>query len=234
MATNAAKELLELLESWKPKEGASNVTVLIQRGGSSQFSEKLWRNQLRAVGLLIEIEAFIDARGERELHSVFIRDLRRLIFVPEHGWKQVRLDVEPGTRSVLHLIAQLMDVSAPRTLHLDAAELEALQDALHECLEILDPVTIANDKGLQYLREVLRRIQEAVKGGNIDFTLVRDQAYAAIGLALLNHEAVPSEKRKRFFERLFSVIVPFGTGTATGASGNVVGAALTNFLQIGS
>lgn len=233
VAKNAAEELLELIGSWRHDVKGANETVATQRGTAPQLNEELWRNELTAAGLLLAIEDFVDARGEREMYAPLFNDLRRFIFMPEHNWQQAAAKFAPSARLGLHQLGQIMERSAARTLHLDATELQALQDSLDECLEILDPVTVADDEGLQYLREVLRRLKEALEGGDVDITLVRDQAYAAVGLALLSHESLPGEKRERFFQKLFSVVFTFGTGTATGASGNVLSTAITDFLQIG-
>lgn len=232
MATNAAKELLALIDTWKHEASGKNPTVLTQRGTSTQFGEALWKNELDAVRLLLEIEAFIDTDEDAHEYAEFVDELRNFVFVPEHGWAQAPVKLGASTRLGLVQLGKLMTHSPTRSLSLTPLQIEAIQEALDECEQILDPVTVGQDHGLQHLREVIRYLKQLLDGDDVDFEAVRAASYEAVGLVAIHARDLPEEKRERLATAVWSVIVPFASGTAAGATGNLISAALSGILQI--
>ncbi|RRR18284.1 hypothetical protein DS079_11095 [Brachybacterium paraconglomeratum] len=184
--------------------------------------------------LLLEIEAFIEAEEDTHEYAEFVNELRHFVFVPEQGWAQGPVKLRGSTRLGLVQLGKLMTHSPARSLSLTPLQIEAIQEALDECEKILDPVTVGQDYGLQHLREVIRHLKQLLEGDDVDFEAVRAASYEAVGLVAIHARDLPTEKRDRLASAVWSVIVPFASGTAAGASGNLISAALSGILQIGA
>lgn len=232
MAKNAAGELLELFGSWKHTVNGSNASVMTQRGDSGNLGEALWRNELAAVRLLLEIEEFIEQEEDRHEYEEFLSEIRSFVFVPERGWGQGPADMKSSTRIVLVQLRKLMAASPTRQLNLTADQIASIQDALDECDGLLDPSTTALDPGLEHLRVVIQHLRKLLDGDDVDFDKVRAASYEAIGLAAIHGRVLPEEKRERVANALWTVVLPFATGTASGAAGNLLSAAMSAALQI--
>lgn len=222
MPANAARALLDLIDTWKSTSNSGQKQALVlQRGGGNGNRAALWRNQLEAARHLLEIEEFVGRQPDGHEHAAMLSELRSFVFAPEQRWSQEGVALNPVVRSAVSGLDWAMQRQTAQDLHVTPAELDGMREAVEECLHILDDDTIQRDPGMRYLREVLLRLRSAFEGGDVDLERIRDDAYAAIGIATAHHSVLTEETRSRLFGGLVKLL-PFASGSAQGATGNLL------------
>lgn len=232
MGENAAMALLRLASSWKHTVQGANSSVATQRGDSTGLGDEFWRNELEAVRHLLEVEAFVATREEHALYEGFLEEIREFVFAPRIDWVGKPTSIDSATRLHLHQLGLLMEATPTSGLELTPAQVEGLQNAARECLEILDTMPASQDKGLEYLREVLTGLQKLLDGDDIDFEAVRDSAYKAVGVAAIHARTLPEETRNALSAKLLEMVVPFALATASGATANLLSEGITSFAGL--
>lgn len=216
MATNAAKELLKLIDSWKPDGSVTDA-----RRTSPRDVEGLWAVEHRAVRYLAEVETFLATRDEAVEYKPLITQLRRFVFASDAAWDQNGSKLDGRDRMQLRLVGELMSTT-PLSTTLDPVHVGALRDAIQECLDVLDIEPRQIEERANYLRYLLHRCLDILEGEDVDLLALRNLSFQASGVALGVLGDLPEEKREPFIHGLaFMTGTWFGNATA-GAAGNLL------------
>lgn len=221
MATNAAKELLKLIDSWKP-----DGSVTTARRTSPKDAEGLWAAEHRAVRYLAEIETFLATRDEAAEYKPLITQLRRFVFASDAAWDQNGSKLDGRDRMQLRLVGELMSTT-PLSTTLDPVHVGALRDAIQECLDVLDIEPRQIEERANYLRYLLHRCLDILEGEEVDLLALRNLSFQASGVALGVVSELPEEKRKPFIDNLSVINGSWFSAATAGGVGNLLSQGIT-------
>lgn len=223
MATNAAKELLELITSWSPEKP---VLTARSEGGDPNG---LWEAEHKAVRLLAEVEAFLLGRPEADTYAAFILELRRFVFAPNAKWGNERLELDDRDRVQLQMVSLIME-SSPLRVSLKPGEVDALHGAVQRCLEVLDLEPRQFGEGANYLRYLLHRCLNLLEGEEVDLVALRHLSFEATGVAVDVAQHLPEERREPFVEAAGGLYRSWFGAVTSGAGGNLIAEGVKGLL----
>lgn len=215
MATNAAKELLKLIDSWDAAK-----TVAEARSTAAGFGG-LWETQVRAVRLFAEVEAFLRTREDAAEYEPFVKELRRFVFASEVQWSAHKAAFDPRDRMQLKLMSELM-ATTPLRVALGPGEIDALRSSVEKCLEVLDLEPRQIQEGANYLRYLLKRCLDLLEGENVDLVALRHLSFEATGVAVEVAQHLPDERREPFVNAAGGLYRPWFGNVFAGATGNLI------------
>lgn len=221
MATNAAKELLALVDEWNV-EGKSVVSA---RHGTDPARRPLYEAMNRAVRLLTEVEAFIASREDAGEYSEFVQAIRSFVYAPGVNWNSHAITLDSGTRLHLKMVGELMTHSPLATVALTPEQITALRSAVDDCLDILETDTGQVQEAAGYLRYLLRRSLDILDGEDVDLLALRDLSFQITGVgSVVAKFGIPDDSRERFAESLGGIVLPFTLQATAAAAGNLLSA----------
>lgn len=225
MKTNAAKELLALVDAWSYSGALAAV-----RDESDPSARPLWTAQYRAVRLLAGVEAFIASGDDADEYQEFVEQLRVFVFGSTGGWHNTGFVLDPRDRMLLKLLSELMDHS-PFAVALDDADMNTAKNALEEALHVIERQEGALEERLEHVARLIRRCLELIEDDAPDLLQIKLLSVEAAGEAVgIPAEALPDEDRKRFTNALRTVITLFAAPAAAAAAGNIASASAIGLL----
>lgn len=227
MSTNAAKELLALVDAWN----VDGKTVFEVRSGPDASRPHLYEAQHRAVRLLTEVEAFIATREDADEYEEFVLAIRRFVYAPSANWNANAMTLEGANRLQLKMVGELMTHSPLATVSLTPDQIAAMHSAIDECLNILETDTGQVEEASGYLRYLLGRCLDLLDGEDVDLLALRDLSFQITGVgSVVAKFGIPEDSRERFAQSLGGIVLPFTLQATAAAAGNLLSAGSLWFL----
>lgn len=215
--TNAARELLGLVDRWNKGQAVWEVR---------NADGDIWGESHRAVRLLREVEGFLASREDPSAFHELITKLREFTFASNAAWTRNSTQLETHDRTQLLLVGELMD-SSPAAAVVDEVEIDALRDTVQQCLDVLDTEAGDVEERANYVRYLLRRCLDLLKGEEVDLLALRDLSFQATGAVTAVSLNLPDEARKKIGQVFIRLIAPWMSNMTSGAVGGVIASAST-------
>lgn len=215
LATNAAKELLGLIDSWEAGKAVAEA-----RSVGPGFAG-LWDAQVRAVRLFSEVDAFLKTREDSHEYEEFTAELRRFVFAANAQWSSHAAELDPRDRMQLKLLSELM-ATTPLRVSLEPGEIDALHRAVQDCLDVLDLEPRQVEEGANYLRYLLHRCLDLLEGEDVDLVALRHLSFEATGVAVEVAQHLTDERREPFVKSTRGLFTPWFGNVTAGAVGDLL------------
>ena len=117
--------------------------------------------------------------------------------------------------------------SSPAAAVVDEVEIDALRDTVQQCLDVLDTEARDVEERANYVRYLLRRCLDLLKGEEVDLLALRDLSFQATGAVTAVSLNLPDEARKKIGQVFIRLIAPWMSNMTSGAVGGVIASAST-------
>ena len=219
METNAAKELLEIVDRWGSEKGRFAMTARGSQERSSATRE-LRDEANRAVTLLMEVEAFSHEVGDRdEGDEALFASLWNYLFLPRHDWagEGTASKLDGRDRQSLKLLSRMMNGhrSSPR---LDDTEVVALRGAIEQCLDLLEVAPGGVEEHREHVAYLLKRCLDILDGEAVDLIALQNLSFQAVGAAMSDGTLWEWDNSGTFFQNVSVIARVWGPKVAANAA----------------
>ncbi|MCZ4301556.1 hypothetical protein [Microbacterium oxydans] len=166
--SNAAHDLADILQDWRVVSKGS--TVRLSRGFENRDDIELWRAQVRAAGLLHEVDRFLEAlklSGRRVEH--YLRSYpawATAVFAPDIRWNEGQNSATGvSSEQSIDLLRALGDNidSSGLAVSLSTARVRTSKEALDDLIECLqDPNVSLSEVERRYVFELIASVQRVM------------------------------------------------------------------------
>lgn len=219
METNAAKDLLEIVDRWGSGQSSYAATA---RGSSSRsdISTDSRREIDRAVALLSAVEAFADEVGDTDSGDrAFFKSLWHYIYLPRKDWAAdgTASALDGRDRHSLKLYSRMMSghQSSPR---LDDAEVVALRGAIKQCLDLLEAAPDGVKEHREHVAYLLKRCLDILSGEVVDLIALQGLSFQAVGAAMSDGTLWEWDDSGTFFQNISVIARVWGPKVAANAA----------------
>lgn len=218
METNAARELLKIVDRWDAGSGQYLAGKRIGKSTGS-ISRRLWVQQNRAVTLLMEIEAFSREIGDEVEDDPFFGEMWKYIYAPSKNWSSSDSGIvlDKMVRRNLETLSRFMagHRSSPS---LGDTEVEALRSAIQECLDLLEVAPGGDEEHRRHVAYLLKRSLDILNGESVDLIALQNLSFQAVGAAMSDATLWTWDKSGSFFQNVSVIARVWGPKVAAQAA----------------
>lgn len=225
--TNAAKELLALLDEW----GRADGTIADRRSGVGNMNEEVLDATMRATRLLLQVEEYLDATDQREDSRELVNSLRLAIWPIGSDWELHAWEFSRTDRTALYWLSKTMDTAPVAVPLLSEEEVAALRSALHQCLDLIEAQTEPVKEQMRHVTYLIRRCLDLVSGAEVDFVALQRLTFEMTGAAVPAASALPENARSRFASAVRDAVQVWVPPIITGTAGDLAAGAIRGLLE---
>lgn len=222
--SNAASELMDLIQSWGEK-----ANIVTSRGNGNWGAT--YRAQTRAVILLAEIEEALPSLEDADQFKPVINELRKYIYQPETNWAATIIAKSPLVTVGLAGLKSAMTKMPRTTIFIDPEKIMALREALQNCKNITDSYSGDSKEVFNYLSYLLGRCIDLLDEEEVDLFALRNTLFDVSVLSVSVQAKVP-ESELPDWVRKFSHMTGIWFGyTSSSAVGGLITAVATRLIE---